>query len=413
MSSQSRSIPKRIRASLAAVAVGCCVLGASNQTGQPEEDEGRVATVVLHDGQVMTGTLISESETSITLMINGIRSTIPNNKIRESYITPPVEDRYRAMRATIEDDDTERLIQIARWLIDKDRSDLALTELEGILKAEPFNKAAVSLKVVAEQNLKLEASRTAPGKQEDGQSASRPRRNTMAIPDFPLLTDEQINLIRVWEIDEKDPPRLRIKRETLEAVFEAYSDNPKVPETAAGREAILSASQAEQLRFLFSLPARDFYHEVEVLEDPEAIRIFRDFVNRTWLRNACATTGCHGGTEAGRLQLVRATTTSPEVYYTNMVILERYRTKDGDALLNFEDPPASLLLKYALPRKQTSTPHPDVRGWRSVFRTPQDRNYRRATEWIDAMWTPRPDYDIDYDPPTAMEPPVQADDGGR
>ena len=120
------------------------------------------------------------------------------------------------------------------------------------------------------------------------------------------------------------------------------------------------------------------------------------------------------GTEAGRLRLVRSTTTKPEVYYTNMLILERYRTKDGDALLNFEDPAASLLLKYALPHKQTSTPHPEVgRGWRSVFRTPEDRNYRRAAEWIDAMWTPRPDYDTDYDPPTAMEPQAQANDGGR
>jgi len=413
VTSQSRSIPRRFQASLAIAVVGCCLLGAALQTEQPE-DEGRVATVVLHDGQVMTGTLVSESETSITLLINGIRSTIANNKIRESYIQPPLEDRYRNMRATTEDDDTERLIQIVRWLIKYDRSDLALVELEGILKIEPFHKAAKNLKTVAEQNLKLAAARNDPDAKEPGEGAARPRRTRLAIPDFPLLTDEQINLIRVWEIDEKDPPRLRIKRETLEAVFEVYNDNPKVPETAAGREAILSASRSEQLRFLFSLPARDFYQEIEVQEDPEAIRMFRDYVHRTWLHNSCATTSCHGGTEAGRLRLVRATTTKPEVYYTNMLILERYRTKDGDALLNFEDPAASLLLKYALPHKQTSTPHPEVgRGWRSVFRTPEDRNYRRAAEWIDAMWTPRPDYDIDYDPPTAMEPQAQANDGGR
>jgi hypothetical protein len=382
------------------------------QSSQPE-DEGRVATVVLHDGQVMTGTLVSESETSITLMINGIRSTIAHNKIRESYIQPPVEDRYRAMRATIEDDDTERLVQIVRWLIDKDRSDLALVELDGILKIEPFNKSAENLKTVAEQNLKLQAAREAPALQIPDDNNEPRRRTNMAIPDFPLLTDEQINLIRVWEIDEKDPPRIRIKRETLEAVFAAYVDNPKVPETAAGREAILSASQSQQLRFMFSLPARDFYHEVEVLEDPDAIRMFRDNVHRTWLRNACTTTRCHGGTEAGRLTLVRATATKPEVYYTNMLILERYRTNQGHSLLNFENPGESLLLKMALPRKQTSTPHPEVPGWRAVFKTPEDRNYRRAAEWIDAMWTPRPDYNIDYDPPTAMEPPAQANDGSR
>ncbi len=68
------------------------MLGAAQESSQPEE-EGRVATVVLHDGQVMTGTLVSESDNSITLMINGIRSTIEHSKIRESYIQPPVEER--------------------------------------------------------------------------------------------------------------------------------------------------------------------------------------------------------------------------------------------------------------------------------------------------------------------------------
>ncbi len=388
------------------------MLGAAQESSQPEE-EGRVATVVLHDGQVMTGTLVSESDNSITLMINGIRSTIEHSKIRESYIQPPVEDRYRTMRATIEDDDTERLLQIVRWLIDKERSDLALEELKGILKLEPFNKEAVNLKTVAEQNLKLQAARNEPKDPVENEPAKQRRRANMAIPDFPLLTDEQINLIRVWEIDEKDPPKMRIKRETLEAVFEAYNEHPKVPETAAGRDAILAASQQEQLRFLFSIPARDFYHEIQVLEDPESIRMFRDSVHRTWLRNACATTKCHGGVEAGRLTLVRATATKPEVYYTNMLILERYRTNEGQAILNFQDPAESLLLKMALPRSQTDTPHPEVPGWRAVFKTTEDRNYRRAAEWIDAMWTPRPDYNIDYDPPTAMEPPAQANEGGR
>lgn len=101
------------------------------------------------------------------------------------------------------------------------------------------------------------------------------------------------------------------------------------------------------------------------------------------------------------------------MYYTNLWIIEHYRTDEGEALLDFQNPAESLLLKMALPQHETSTPHPDIPGWRPVFRSVEDRGYRRSTEWIESMWTPRPDYDIDYDPPTAMEPESDQEPRGR
>ncbi len=376
---------------------------------QPEE--GRVATVILHDGQVINGTLVVESSDSITLLINGIRTTIPTNKIRESYIQPPIEERYKAVRATIDDDDAEALTQLARWLMDKSRHDLALIELEGVLKQEPFNDKARSLRVIAEQNILLQQSRK---KKDDAEDPDQPRPATAKEkPNFPLLSPADVNLIRVWEINEKNPPSLLIPRETMEAVIKKYAGHPRIPDSAADRAALLALEPADQLRLLFALQAREFYHQVEVLEDPESIRIFRDQVQKTWLRNACATARCHGGTEAGRLRLVNSTSTDPEVYYTNMYILERYRTNEGFPLLDFQVPSDSLLLQMCLPRRETDTPHPLVRGWRPVFRSEEDRNYRRAVEWIDGLWTPRPDYEIDYDPPSAMEPADPKVDGSR
>lgn len=380
------------------------------QTTQPES-EGRTATIIMHDGQVITGTLVEETDEAITLNINGIRTTIETSKIRESYIQAPIEDRYRQVRASIDDDDAEQLVQLARWLIKNHRNDLAVAELNGVLEKEPFNETAKNLKTVAEQNLKLEAARQ---KADRGDDAEAPRgRIRRPQPDFPMLSDRDINVIRIWEVDENDPPRLRIDPGTLESAFEMYSDNKLVPETAAGREAILRASEKEQLNFLFTLQARELYPEIEVLEDPKSIKTFRDHVHRTWLRNACATTKCHGGTEAGRLRLIRTTSNTPPVYYTNMWILEHYRTDDGLPLINFQDPAESVLLKMALPRMETDTPHPEVLGWRPVFRSAEDRNFRRTVDWIESMWTPRPDYDIDYDPPTAMEPEAEADAGSR
>lgn len=377
---------------------------------QPE-GEGRTATVILHDGQVITGTLVEETDEAITLNINGIRTTIEIGKIRESYIQAPIEDRYRSVRASIDDDDAEQLIQLARWLMKNERNDLALAEINGVLEKEPFNETAKNLKTIAEQNIRLQEARN---NDNSPDAPKRPRERIQRdAPDFPMLTDSDINTIRVWEVDEENPPRMRIDPETLESAFELYADNKLVPETAAGREAILRSSAKEQLNFLFELQARELYPEVQVLDDPKSIKVFRDHVHRTWLRNACATTKCHGGTEAGRFRLIRTTTNTPPVYYTNLWILENYRTEEGLPLLNFQDPAESILLKMALPRTESSTPHPDVLGWRFVFRSPEDRNYRRTVDWIESMWTPRPDYDIDYDPPTAMEPDAEADRGSR
>lgn len=399
-----------------------CVLATAPMAGlsrlwQPEPapeaqpGEGRVATVVLHDGQVITGTLVEESEQSVTLLINGIRTTIETGRIRESYIQPPIEERYRAVRGTIADDDAEALVQLARWLMDKGRHDLAIVELDGVLANEPFNESARTLRVIAEQNIKLQEGRN---KDTDPPEADAPRPTPRpAQQNFPLLTPADVNVIRVWEIDEKNPPLLTIPRDVMEAAINKYAGHPRIPEAATDRAAILNAEPPEQLRLLFALQAREFYPQVEVHEDPEAIRIFRDQVQKTWLRNACATAQCHGGTEAGRLQLARAASMEPEVYFTNMLILERYRTNEGLPLLDFQQPDESYLLHMGLPRRETTTPHPLVRGWRPVFRSKDDRNYRRAADWIDALWTPRPDYQISYNPPSAMEPAAPEADGSR
>ena len=380
---------------------------------QPSDTSGRSATVVLHDGQVITGILVEESKDSITLLINGIRTTIDARRIRESYIQPPIEERYKAVRATIEDDDSEQLLQLARWLIEKGRSDLALPELEGVLRYEPYNELAKKLHTIAQQNLKLLETRGDDGARTDD-NPDEPRTHRPETDEqFPLLSDEDINIMRVWEIDLNDPPRLTIDRSTIEAVLVKFADHPKVPETAAGRAALLSAEPIDQLRFLFDIRARDYYDQVSVLEDPKSIKLFRESVYRTWLRNSCATARCHGGPNAGRLRLPIGKSMQPNLYYTDLLILERYRTDSGLPLINFQAPAESLLLKMGLPRRETSTPHPEARGWRPVFRGVNDRNYRRAVEWITSMWTPRPDYGIDYDPPTALTPDAEAADDGR
>ena len=401
----TRNTTRRRFAPRAAAAIAFAVLLAA---GLPQPEERRTATVVLDDGQVLTGELVSESDDQIVLVISGVRTSIDTKRVRESYIQPPVEERYRQIRATVRDDDPEQLVQIAEWLLARSRPDLAIPDIEAALKADPFNKRARELLIVAKEAQKLLESRSTDVDDDQGdepdQQTQRPPAAHQQAANFPLITDEDVNIIRVYEVDLDNPPRMTIERRTMESVIQKFGGQPGVPATAAGQEALLSAPPAEQLRVLFSLRAREYYGQVRVLEPPRALERFRDDVYGTWLARGCASFRCHGGTEAGRLQLPRAAKTDPKVYLTAMLILEAYRTQEGLPLIDFDEPANSILLQAGLPRHLSTSPHPTTPGWKPVFRSDNDGRFRDAARWIDAMYTPRPEYPVDYNPPTAMEP---------
>lgn len=399
---------RRVQRTLATALVAALACNAAARQTDTQPEQLRTATVVLQDGQVITGELVSETEERIVLLISGVRTTIATNRIRESYIQPPVEERYRQIRATIDNDDADQLVQIAEWLMARSRPDLAIPDLEAAILADPFHPRARELLRVAHEARKL-LEKNAPTEGDPGDEAQQdlpdraPAQHELADR-FPLITDEDVNIIRVFEIDLQNPPRLVIERDTMEAVFEQFAGQPGIPATQAGREALLQSSPAEQLALLFSLRAREYYDQVRVVDEPNALARFRSDVYGTWLARGCASFQCHGGSEAGRLRLPRARKTDPKVYLTAMVILEAYRTEDGTPLLNFDEPSQSVLLQAGLPRHLSAAPHPEIPGWRPVFRSTSDGRFREGVRWIDAMYTPRPDYPIDYNPPTAMEP---------
>jgi hypothetical protein len=387
----------------------------------PASTEPRTATVVLQDGQVLTGELLREDTDGIVLVINGIRTTIERRLIRESYIQPPVEERYRQVRDAIADDDADRLVQLAEWLISKGRPDLALPDLDLALHADPFHPRARELRLLAveadrlNRSLRPDAGVDPNTNQTDAASPGNtpqggpgPAAAHQLDPSFPLISSDDVNMVRVYEIDFDNPPKLAIDRTTMEAVLEQFAGDPLLPATAAGKEALLTGPALDQLKLLFQLRAREYYGEVRVLTEPPALRQFRDDVHRAWLSRGCATDRCHGGSAAGRLRLARSAAPDARVYLTNMLILERYRSLDGQPIINFDAPEASLLLQAGLPRRSADAPHPDVDGWRPVFRGLEDGRFQAAAAWIRAMYVPRPNYGVDYTPPTPMLPADEA-----
>ncbi|MEI7656602.1 MAG: hypothetical protein WCK33_00900 [Phycisphaerae bacterium] len=404
---------------------------AAGQPGTRAASEGEEAELVLRDGRRISGRLVSRSDTKIVFEVGGVPTTFESAGVDRIESVPSVEERYRALRSSIDEADAQGLMRLAEWLRSRGRCDLAVLEVDRALAADPGNPDGRALRLLIVEQQKLEAAaRLAKERKTAGPEveASAPKAKPKAEPlAFLLLSEEQINVIRVYEVDLASPPKMVMAREAIDEFLAKYAgQRPEgretIPVNEQGRKIYAARKPVEILTDLFALKARDFYPKVQVLENPESMRRFRDDVNRTWLVNSCATTRCHGGEEAGRLMLFDRKAASDVAAYTNFLILERFRVAGADGrrtvpLINYAEPASSPLLQMGLPRDEATIRHPDLPAemagrWRPVFRSPQDDRFRRAVEWIRSMYGAkdgkRPDYPVAYEPPQPRTPPAPA-----
>lgn len=357
--------------------------------------------------------LVRENRDELVLRISGIETPIATSTIDRYQILEPILERYRKYRMSI-GEDAEQIAMLVSWLQGAEQFDLALVEVDRLLKIDPHHKQGLAMRkaILSQKELRdaggVAGEEAATPKNAGKRRVVEPERKEM----FPLLSNAQINLIKVFEIDMANPPRILIRRDTIGKMLSTYAGSPLLPATPEGRDAVYRKSPMEILDLMFRLKARELYAEVEVLDQPRAMRIFRDDVQAGWLVNSCATNDCHGGADAGRLMLLNRKPRSEVSAYTNFLILDRFRLADGTALLNYDDPAKSPLLQMALPRPDATVPHPPVlrgnRGtdvWRPQFRNRQERGFERTVDWLKAMYRPRPEYPIEYRSPRPSEPP--------
>lgn len=367
--------------------------------------------LVLRDGRRLTGLLVERGPLRVTLRMGGIDVTYPAEQVERVEVLPPVIERYREMRQAIHDRDSERLLLLAEWLRARGQLDVALLEIEHVLGYDPGNAEARRLHLLVTEQRRL--------RQTDGSGAAGGPGATARPPrePFPLLTPEQINLIKVFEVDLRDPPRMVIPRDTITRLLEMHAGDPLLPTTQEGRDLLYRQRPEKILGLMFRLRARPLYGEVRVLDHPESMARFRDDVHRGWLLNSCATTRCHGGTQAGRLRLNNTRPNSDATVYTNFLILERFVLSGegaGTRLINHDEPARSPLLHMGLRRDESLWPHPPALtsgrsdAWHAVFRSADDQRFRQAVEWINSLYRPRPEYPIEYVPPGAGAPGIEA-----
>jgi len=358
--------------------------------------------IFLRNGQERDGIIISDDFDAVVVEIEGIRTTLKREVVDQVQLEPTFDEMLAHFKTTLRPELGERHLELCDWLVKEKRYEIAETELRDLLSRHNIAEARQLLKIV-EAQLTL-------------QSSSAPRRKPVepeietpiAIVDARLVTEADVNLIRVFEIDFGRPPKIEIGPDTIRELIERYGTNPMLPADAIGRRALFKAEPLSLVELMFRLKARDLYPKINVLTEPAALTMFRDRVHNAWLLNNCGTSRCHGGTDAGKLYLHRRNAKSERVRYSNLLTLERLEIDPKWPLVNYDRPLDSLIIQYGLPRPRARMPHPPARGWQPAFRRQDDRMVRSTVEWMDSMLKPRVRYPVEYEPPVPAVPETPA-----
>ena len=367
------------------------------------------AVVTTTDGRQFVGEVVSEDDEAITLLISGIRTPIPRLDIQEIQFAQTIEDQYQQRRTELESSDWGGHYQLAKWLFDNQEYLLAQKELRD-LNARLTDAADEELRyqidlldrAVAFRLKLLDEADGATEKSPDPAEGDDTVGGEPSIPphsadqrDRAMLSDEQINTIKVFELPEDlfvTRPHVTITPQMIDELYEKYSGDERLPS-----KRVYSAWPGyKQLDLIFQLKARHLYSQVRVRNDPPVMREFRT-IHRQYVLNYCGSDRCHGGGDAEGFFLFRDRPEDPRTLYTNFFVLHSTSVDNHD-MIDRLDPSSSLLLQYGLPRDQATKVHPDVPGWRPKLTSPQLPMYQRTQQWIGALWKPVPDYGFSITP---------------
>lgn len=377
-----------------------------------EIDEPQPGILYLRDGTILRGNLVKDSFDEVVLEIEGVRSRFPRSTALYAEFDLSLKEKYQRFKSAIKPEQYLRRFELARWLFVEEQYELAKTELEELVSDSQLPEAIQLLKIVKAQIL-LEDGRlsTLNDKTIPGAIPSGDGSGLVDLRDLlpkTLISNDDVNIIRVYEIEFERPPKMHIGPDSIREILEKYGDSNLVPSDSVGRTKLFRAEPIQVVKLLFDLKARDLYSRIDVQTEPRALNLFRQRVHDAWLIPNCATSRCHGGLDGGRFFLHRRNHKRERVRYTNLLILERWNATERP-LIDYENPTNSLIIQYSLPRKEARFPHPDVKGYRPVFSRSNQRLLNDTIEWIQKMYKPRPRYPVSYEPPVLDSPDIPVD----
>lgn len=372
---------------------------------------GQTGVIQFRDGSVLRAEIVRDSPEGVEFRRDSLLGKLPRSRIYRVVLEEDFETKFARAKAAIGQREFGRRLGLARWLVSEQRFDVAVAELESLLAEADIEEARDMLRDVRAR-IRLADATKRPGATGAGDAGSAaPGRSPSGAPGQPapedpadhLLTADDVNIIRVYEIDFRDPPRMAVPPEAIAEFLRTHGSNPMLPQTEEGRKALNDLPAARVAELMFAVKARELYRLIEVKEDPASLAKFRTRVHNAWLVTNCATSRCHGGTDAGWFRLWSDEARDERVRYSNLMALLSANV-GGRPMVDFERPEESVLIQFALPRQRASRPHPDVQGWKPALGDGSPRLLTDSLDWIRSMYRPRPSYPVDFTPLPSAPP---------
>ncbi|MFN4242003.1 MAG: tetratricopeptide repeat protein [Tepidisphaerales bacterium] len=397
---------------------------------------GRLAVVRTTDGVVYEGEVREEGLMVIVRDRRGIESRIPRERVASIRYREETELEFLRRYRELLPGDVDERVKLAQFAMAERRADLARRVLLEALEQDPNHLEAQRLYDVVRGQLELErrqaeaeargaappAPPARPGAGAGGSDrpggageagAAERGGNGRGSGDGAagdvaagngatgragreLLSPEQINRVRQVEI--------RLGETNLPLRFENDVERRFATRTGVTLASLRQRTPLERFMLMRESNDAELLADVRVLRDPASLLEYRNRIQPRVL-SGCATSGCHGGNEgAGDLRLFSPATSEAEAY-TNFYILatRSYPVRGADGrmvqrrMIDRVSPELSLLLQFMLPADVARFPHPAVRGFRPMFRSPDAEGFRQVLNWVGNALTPLdPDYGFEF-----------------
>ncbi len=371
----------------------CCLLLASSYCLAEKKQ------VKLKSGETIIGDVVEQTPEGIKVKRPLATVFYPKDQIVSIEPIHDVKEDYADRLSELKKDDFNSQLALGQWALDNKLYPQAVKHFDEALKLKDDERARLLLR---QAKAKLEQAQKASETASGGGSDTSTGGESSAFNIKQMVTDDDIQRIRMAELSEDDKVTVDLRKNVVERFLEQVRGQGDFEKKGADAQFNRLSPQSKAKYILDHVSVADpLRSDIIIKTDPAFMREFHSGIWR-WIATSCAAASCHGSVKGqGGLKLWNVTGRSDSVDYTNFLILDAFHTKDGLQMIQRDEPEDSLLLQYGLPDNQAKHRHPKERP--APFTSRKSPLYKMTRDWILSLKRPlHPEYGITSLPPFVM-----------
>jgi len=357
--------------------------------------------IKLKNGETIVGEVVEQTPEGVKVKRALATVFYPKDQIVSIEALYNVREDYADRLSKLKKDDSKSQLALGRWALENKLYAEAVKHLDAAVKIKSDDRAKLLLR---QAKAELAAARSEAAEPvNDGTSGAGDGDFSSKIDIKSMISDEDIQSIRICELGEKDRVTVELRNDVVRKFLDQVSGEGHF--ATKGADAAFRRRPASwQAKYIIDHVSSDdpLRDDIIIKSDPSSMREFRSGVWR-WISGNCATSTCHGAAKGkGGLKLWNVAGRNDNVDYTNFLILDSFHTKKGLQMIRRDEPTESLLLQYSLPETLAKHRHPKVIN--AAFSSKNAVGYRQTLNWILSLKRPlHPVYNIKSNPPHVMK----------